>query len=103
MLLIIGGVGAGKRDYALSLGFGENEIADGVWDAVYENPGGAAELLEPLCRKAAVLCEEVGSGIVPIERHEREAREAMGRLTAALAGRANRVVRLVAGIAITLK
>jgi adenosyl cobinamide kinase/adenosyl cobinamide phosphate guanylyltransferase len=103
MLLIIGGIGAGKREYARSLGLAEEDIACGVWDAVYENPGAAAELIEPLCLKAAVICEEVGSGVVPILRHEREAREAMGRLTAELAKRAGRVVRLVAGIPVELK
>ncbi|MDR0446398.1 MAG: bifunctional adenosylcobinamide kinase/adenosylcobinamide-phosphate guanylyltransferase [Oscillospiraceae bacterium] len=103
MLLIIGGVGAGAREYADSLGLGESDLAEGVWDAVYDNPAEAMALLEPLCLKAAVICEEVGSGVVPIDRREREAREAMGRLTAELAARAQSVVRVVAGIPVTLK
>ncbi|MDR2420480.1 MAG: bifunctional adenosylcobinamide kinase/adenosylcobinamide-phosphate guanylyltransferase [Oscillospiraceae bacterium] len=103
MILIIGGVGAGKREYARSLGFTDADIASGVWDAVRENPQAAPGLTETLCLKAAVICEEVGSGVVPMDLREREARDAMGCLTAELARRARRVVRLVAGIPVELK
>lgn len=114
MILVIGGYAAGKREYVKkTFGFGENEMADGVLnekpviynlqDLVARDPENAANLLEALCEKQVVICNEVGSSIVPMERKDREAREAAGRLCILLAQRAQKVVRIVCGLPQVLK
>ena len=103
MILIIGGAGSGKGEYARSLGYAENEMVLNVHELIFANPDSAKILLEPLAAKAVVTCDEVGSGVIPVKRSEREAREATGRLCVWLAKRADKVIRMVAGIPITIK
>ena len=113
MILILGGAASGKRTYLESLGYGPEDIADGVLDdrkALYgleklvaEDPEGAEGLLPVLLRKEAVACCEVGSGIVPVRFEQRQAREATGRLCIQLAARAEKVIRMVAGIPTIIK
>ena len=103
MILIIGGAASGKRDYARSLGYEDAEISQNVWELVRENPASADELLGTLRKMPVVICDEVGSGIVPMERAERDARDACGRLCITLAADAERVVRMVCGIPTVLK
>lgn len=102
MILIIGGAHSGKRDYARSLGYSESEISQNVWELLHAGEN-ADSLLETLCEMPVVICDEVGSGIVPVDREDREAREACGRLCIELAKRANSVIRMVCGIATVLK
>ena len=54
-------------------------------------------LLDAL-RGCAVTCDEVGCGVVPIDRAGETYREAVGRLCCALAVEADTVVRVTAGI-----
>lgn len=111
MILIVGGEGSGKRTFAESLGY--CQIADGVLDdspavchiekLVEENLAGADALLELLARKEVVICNEVGSGVIPVERERRLGREATGRLCVRLAKKADCVVRMVCGIPSVIK
>ena len=113
MVLVIGGAGSGKLDYVKSLGYSQDEIADGLIDErcvvyhlqniVFDDPDHAPELLEALLGKEVVVCDEVGSGIIPLSARDRQAREATGRLCIQLAARATRVVRLVCGIPTVIK
>lgn len=113
MILILGGAASGKRTYLEALGYGPEDIADGVLDErkvlygleklVAADPEGAAALLPWLLQKEAVACCEVGSGVIPVHPELRRAREATGRLCVQLAAQAEKVVRLVAGIPMTLK
>ena len=113
MMLILGGAASGKRAYLASLGFGPEEVADGVLDdkkvlyglekLVAQAPEAAEELLPKLLQKEAVACCEVGSGVIPLHYEQRRAREATGRLCILLAAQAEKVVRLVAGIPVTIK
>lgn len=50
-----------------------------------------------------LICDEVGLGIVPADRRERRYREAVGRMLCFLAGRANGVERVTAGIPLRIK
>ncbi len=50
-----------------------------------------------------IISNEVGSGVVPIDKFEREYREAVGRVHCYLAKKAEEVVRVVCGIGQTLK
>lgn len=54
-------------------------------------------LLETL-RGHAVTCDEVGCGVVPVDRADEAYRETVGRLCCALAAEADAVVRVTAGI-----
>jgi adenosyl cobinamide kinase/adenosyl cobinamide phosphate guanylyltransferase len=103
MILIIGGAASGKRDYAKSLGYGDDEISRNAWELLRENPSKGDALFNWLRDMPVVICDEVGSGIVPLERSERELRDNCGRLCIALAQEAERVVRMVAGIPVTIK
>ena len=124
MILVVGGIASGKRTFARSLGFSDDEMADGVLDArpVVLNAqelvrggddskgdelGGKGPLpeglVDALAEKQLVACVEVGSGVVPLDRGERIWRERAGRLSCELTQRADRVVRMVCGIPIDLK
>lgn len=112
MILVIGGYAAGKRSYVRdALGYSDAQMADGVLDArsvIYNAQKLAArmaadELLEALCQKEVVICNEVGGGLIPMNAEDRAAREAAGRLCILLAQRARRVVRIVCGLPQTLK
>lgn len=113
MILLIGGAGSGKWEYVKSLGYSDKDIANGVLDErkvlynlqniVFDNPDRAPELLDVLLDKEMVVCNEVGSGIVPLDARDRQAREATGRLCIQLAAHASRVVRMVCGIPVVIK
>ena len=113
VILIIGGAASGKRTYLEVLGYLPEDIADGVLDdrkvlyglekLVADDPEGTGALLPELLKKEAVACCEVGSGVIPLHREQRQTREATGRLCVQLAARAERVVRMVCGIPIVIK
>ena len=52
---------------------------------------------------AVILCDEVGCGVVPIEKEERDYREAVGRISCLLAERASSVERIYCGLVTELK
>lgn len=113
MLLIVGGEGSGKRTFAKTLGYTDKDMADAVLDdrpvlfhleqMVFADPACTDELLPALEGKEVVICNEVGSGVIPVERAERAGREATGRLCVLLAQRADCVVRMVSGIPTVIK
>lgn len=114
MVLIIGGLAAGKREYVRdTYGYRPEDMADALLDdhpVLYNlqdlvrcDPGDAESLLPALLDKKIVICNEVGGGIVPLDKGERFWREACGRLCVKLAAEAQRVVRLSCGIPQVLK
>lgn len=113
MVLILGGLGAGKREYARSLGYTDADMSPDpgsaapvlleLEEAVRADPYGSGSLVDLLCQKELVLCREVGCGVVPLSSEERRYREAVGRLCVLLAQRAESVVRVVAGLPMALK
>ncbi len=113
MLLIVGSEGSGKRTFARSLGYTDAEMADAVLNdcpviyhleqIVFDDPDCADILLEQLERKQAVICNEVGCGVIPADRKERLGREATGRLSVKLAQKADCVVRMVSGLPMVIK
>ena len=102
MILVVGGAASGKCTYARSLGYAEGDMAFDVHERVFDGEGIDA-LVDELSRKEVVTCAEVGSGIVPLDASERAYRERVGRLSCALAERADAVVRMVCGIPVVLK
>ena len=53
--------------------------------------------------ECAIICDEIGNGIVPGDRFEREYRERTGRILIDLAARAERVERVICGIGQRIK
>ena len=113
MILVVGGAASGKLSYVRSLGYNDEQLADAVLDErpviynlqdlVASSVLEAPSLIEPLLAKEVVVCDEVGAGVIPGVRTERDAREATGRLCNQLAQEADSVVRLVVGIPVLLK
>ncbi len=113
MILVIGAIASGKIEYVRSLGYSDSDIANAILDErpvvnnlqdmVFSDPSGSALLYEALVQKRVVICNEVGSGVIPLDRADRDAREATGRLCNRLAQAAERVVRLVCGIPVVIK
>ena len=114
MILVVGGAASGKRAFVeCVLGYGPSETSDGAIDSspvvtnlqalVSASPGRYLELLPALLEKKVVVCNEVGSGVVPIDRAQRAACEETGRLCILLAERAEKVVRLVCGVPTVIK
>jgi adenosyl cobinamide kinase/adenosyl cobinamide phosphate guanylyltransferase len=113
MVLIVGGEGSGKRTFAQSMGYTPAEMADGVVDErpvvfhlermVFADPESIDDLLTQLVRKEVVICNEVGSGVMPVDWKERAGREATGRLCVRLAKQAECVVRMVSGLPTVIK
>ncbi|MCR5793531.1 MAG: bifunctional adenosylcobinamide kinase/adenosylcobinamide-phosphate guanylyltransferase [Lachnospiraceae bacterium] len=50
-----------------------------------------------------LVCDEVGSGVVPMEKEMRKYREGVGRVMTLLCKKANRVVRVVCGVGTVIK
>ena len=113
MILVIGAAASGKRTYVKQMGYTDADIADAVLDdrPVIENvqdlvrrdPDNVDVLLQPLSEKHVVICDEVGSGVIPADPLERKTREQTGRLCVLLAQKAERVIRLVCGIPSVIK
>ena len=113
MTLIIGGAHSGKREYAIrTLGFDEKDMssdinsdADVICDLhlMLRETEDEAALLTLLKGKKAVICDEVGCGIIPADEHDRCWRERVGRVCCELAASADKVVRLNCGIASVIK
>lgn len=115
MTLIIGGNGAGKARYVREvLGYGDDQIADGVLSAeaivilslhkiVAVKPGQVEALFQQFQGKVVLTCDEVGGGVVPLDPIQRQMREETGRLLILLAKEADTVVRIFCGIPTAIK
>lgn len=109
MRLIIGGANQGKLAYALSLGYTMEDVATelptdkpifyGLHSWTKTHPELRAEDI-PDC---IVICDELGCGIVPLDRGERDWRERTGRLCCQLAAQATQVDRVFCGIPMRIK
>ena len=122
MVMITGGAFQGKTKFAVEqFGLRENDILDGGSCGLSELQNAKCithyelavkRLLEngtdPLRSTEELSCEivmmnEIGCGIIPLERSERVWREMTGRCGCMLAQHAEHVIRLVCGIPIALK
>ena len=99
MIFITGPLYSGKRTFAKTL--------PGRCICDVQELAAGAENLEKLADELSaydiVLATEVGGGVVPVDKNERAAREAAGRLGCLLAQRADAVVRVFCGIPVYLK
>ena len=112
MHLIIGGVAQGKSEYA-KLTYPECELWDDFHERVleYYREGLSKEEIaskvlthaESLAGKLVVISNEIGMGIVPMEKAEREYRELAGRVLCLLAEKSESVERIICKIPVKIK
>lgn len=98
-VLMVGGAHQGKAALARAL-YPALPLAENLHVRVREELAAGRDpmaLLDSL-RGHVVTCDEVGCGVVPIDRADETYREAVGRLCCALAEQADAVVRVTAGI-----
>ncbi len=122
MILIIGGRAQGKLDWAKSrfsltdadvardfAGAAKAKALYGLHDAVAaslragRSPEDEVNALVSANPDIIIICDEIGGGVVPIDPFEREWRERVGRICCELAKKAERVERVLCGIAMRLK
>lgn len=125
MRFIIGGRAQGKEEYLLSQGqYQPAQIAKGgscpleqlgdkpVLSELHllvrrwtQSGRSLAQLKEKLLASSieVLICDEIGSGIVPLDPAEEQWREDVGRLCCVLAAQAEQVERVYCGLAQRLK
>lgn len=114
MVLIVGGMAQGKLAFAKrELGvtawsegrLGEESCVHGLQQAIRSLADPRGELDRWLAGhpEGVLICDEVGCGVVPIDREERAWRELVGRICCELAERAEAVYRVQCGLGARLK
>ena len=108
MILIIGGSFQGKKAYAAQICGGGTVLADfqdrirAVLEAGEDPEAFTRQIL--VTPPAVITLDEVGCGIVPLEKQtERDYREAVGHAGQMLAAAAAEVYRMQCGIAVRIK
>lgn len=98
-VLLIGGAHQGKAALAARL-YPNLPLVTGLHVRVRDELDAGRDPMALLggLRGCAVTCDEVGCGIVPMDRADETWREAAGRLCCALASEADAVVRVTAGL-----
>lgn len=108
MILILGGFAQGKSEYARKK-YPDRYILDDYAQSFREKLAAGEEPekeFEEILRKepeCVVISDEVSSGVIPMDKFEREYRERLGRSLVKIAAEAEHVERIFAGIAVTLK
>ena len=103
MILVIGGSFQGKKAYAAQICGGGTVLAD-FQDRIRAALEAGAFTRQILVNPPAVITlDEVGCGIVPMEKSERDYREAVGHAGQMLAAAAAEVYRVQCGIAARIK
>ena len=123
MVMITGGAYQGKIAYVVrKFGLAENDIADGG-NCSFEELKSArciknyhvlvkrlgddcVAFTQELCRvnpSSVIIIDEIGCGIVPLEKSERVWRENVGRCGCIIASASETVVRVVCGVATVIK
>lgn len=107
MVLFTGPLYSGKheaaRAYAEATGKPWADIRVCEVQGMADAPDNLQATADELAANDIVLYTEVGSGLVPVDEEERQARETAGRLSILLAERADEVYRVFCGIAKKLK
>ena len=104
-VLIIGGAFQDKLKVALNYSsLSDDQVSDGMdkiivnnFQNYFKNNMDEEGLLEK-CRGKIIICDEVGCGIIPLDKSDRVYREALGRFLCDLAANSDTVIRVTAGI-----
>ena len=114
MILIVGGASQGKLDFARAE-LGVHAWSEGVLgeeDCVrdlhlviraVDDPRAAIGAWLEDHPQGVLICDEVGSGVVPTDPEDRAWREAVGRICCELAPHAEAVYRVTCGLGMRLK
>ena len=117
MIFIIGGVSAGKLDFARTLGYKDSEIGnDFSFPVVYKlngiiknnidnNINSIDFINEKLLNStpSVIICDEVGCGVVPMDKKDRLYRETLGKTATIVAQKSDVVYRVYCGIETKIK
>ena len=126
MIMITGGAFQGKTEYAKKrFGFSDDEILNGgscELEAVFtakcvtdyqlavkrllEENADPKEFTRRLCREnsgAVIIINEIGGGIIPLDKSERIWREETGRAGCIIAEISREIIRLVCGVPVKIK
>ena len=109
MKLYVGGVCQGQEEMARSENPGCEVFADfheTIRSTVLQDGQEPREFAQRFCEKqpdAVVVANEVGAGVVPMNREDRAFREAVGRALGVIAQKAESVTRCVCGIGVRIK
>ena len=112
MVLIIGGMAQGKLDFARrQLGvtawstgvLGAEDCVYGLQDVLRAQPEADVDGWLQAHPDGVVICDEVGCGVTPLDRADREWRERVGRTCCRLAERAEAVYRVRCGLGARIK
>jgi adenosylcobinamide kinase/adenosylcobinamide-phosphate guanylyltransferase len=109
MILVIGGLYAGKKDWVIeNIGFSKEDFSSSIESnkpVLYDlqNLDINESQIDLLLKKKVIICNETGCGIVPINKEERIKRENTGRLLIFLAKNAENVFRVYCGIGQRIK
>jgi adenosyl cobinamide kinase/adenosyl cobinamide phosphate guanylyltransferase len=113
MLFVVGGIASGKRKYLKSIGYTVDDMSKDIHSdkkVIYDadlallNEGLSPEDVFSIVKdKEVVTCHEVGSGVMPVNEKDRRYIEDTGKLSIMLAEKADKVVRVVCGIPMTIK
>lgn len=77
-----------------------------IWAGFGADAAAALRSAECICREnpeVIIICDEIGCGIVPLEKSDRDYRENVGRIMCRVVERAEHVERLICGIPQRLK
>lgn len=111
MKLVIGGYAQGKFDYASNT-YSDYEIWNKFHRFVKEellSGKGKEEIIEAVDKKIAqnprlvIISDEIGNGVVPMDKEDRIWRETTGRVLTYIASKADSVERIVCGIPVKIK
>lgn len=111
-ILVIGPENAGKRDYVRSLGYCDQDMSSHIdspqpvlvdLQKSLMTTQDIQSILPQLLRKKVIVCNEVGSGIIPVSPELTQARVRTGALCCELTRQAASVIRVICGIPIILK
>ncbi|MCR5136814.1 MAG: bifunctional adenosylcobinamide kinase/adenosylcobinamide-phosphate guanylyltransferase [Oscillospiraceae bacterium] len=105
MIFVTGPLYAGKGEYIRkALGLSDDEFRQqAVRDVQDLAEGDLCKLADSLAENRIVIATEIGGGIIPLDREERQHRERAGRLACLLAERADTVIRVCCGLPQLLK
>lgn len=109
MILIVGGACQGKKAYAREHYGKDYRIIENYHAQVEkelkngQNPLKEAERLLKTEENLVIISNELGYGLVPVDKFEREYRETNGRVNCYLAERADQVIRVICGIGTQIK
>jgi len=124
MILIIGGAYQGKLDFAMRhFGIGDSDVFSCTGTQIDFSKPCIVNLEEfvrhclqqgvesvdyfrghrALWQQSILICRDISCGVVPMEREERQWRQATGRLCQYLAGEAEQVSRIFCGLEQRLK